>query len=91
MDAVHISTKGFYCKACPKVVENAIGVVPGVVDVVSVHSLNLTSVLFDPDLVDVAELCQRIRSAGFGAEIFCAHDVENACPAGGQALSESQE
>jgi len=73
MDAVHIKTSGFYCKACPKVVEKALSAVTGVEDVVSVRSMGLTSVLFDSDVVDAALLCSRIRAAGFGAEIHCPH------------------
>jgi len=74
MNAIHIKTSGFYCRACPKVVEKALGAVIGVEDVVSVGSLGLTSVLFDPDKVDAVSLCSRIRAAGFGAEIYCPHD-----------------
>lgn len=73
MNAVHIKTSGFYCKACPKVVEKALGAVEGVEDVVSVHSMGLTSVLFDAGRVDAASLCERIKAAGFGAEIHCPH------------------
>lgn len=69
MKAVHIKTDGFYCGACPKVVEKAIGMLPGVSDVVSVRSLGLTSVLYDPELVNRDVLCERIRQAGFGAEL----------------------
>lgn len=68
-DAVHIKTAGFYCGACPKVVEKALGMLPGVLDVVSVRSLGLTSVLYDTDLVDRESLCERIRTAGFAADL----------------------
>lgn len=71
MDAIHIKTSGFYCKACPKVVEKALGLTDGVVHVVSVHSLNMTSVMFDPTKVSRDDLCLRIRQAGFGAEPVC--------------------
>lgn len=74
MDAIHIRTSGFYCKACPKVVEKALGPIDGVVDVVSVHSLGVTSVLFDPARVSRDDLCQRIQAAGFGAEPLCPKD-----------------
>jgi len=68
MDAVHIRTGGFYCGACPKVVEKAVGSLPGVRDVVAVRSLGLTSILYDPEEVDRDTLCERIRRAGFGAD-----------------------
>lgn len=68
--AVHIKTAGFYCGACPKVVEKALGAVPGVIDVVTVRSLGLTSVLYDTSEVDRESLCERIRSAGFRANVI---------------------
>ena len=70
MEAVHIKTVGFYCGACPKVVEKAVGSLDGVADVIAVRSLGLTSVLYDPDVVDRATLCERIRKAGFGAMVI---------------------
>lgn len=66
--AVHIKTAGFYCGACPKVVEKALAATDGVLDVVSVRSLGLTSVLYDTDRIDRESLCQRIRKSGFRAE-----------------------
>lgn len=78
--ALHIRTAGFYCKACPKVVENAIGSVPGVADVIAVHSMGLTSVLYDPSIVDAETLCKKIRSAGFGAEVYCPKEDESGFP-----------
>lgn len=71
MDAVHIKTTGFYCKACPKVVEKALNDIEGVRRVVSVESLGLTSVLYDPERIGREALCERIRNAGFGAEVYC--------------------
>lgn len=72
MDAVLIKTKGFYCGACPVVVERALKSLPGVADVAVVRSMGLTSVLFDPEVVSRQDLCERIRHAGFGAEMICA-------------------
>lgn len=67
--AVHIKTAGFYCGACPKVVEKALGSTEGVLDVVAVRSLGLTSVLYDEDRIDRETLCERIRRSGFVAEV----------------------
>lgn len=67
--ALHIRTTGFYCKACPLVVERAIGSLPGVVDVVAVRTMGLTSILYDPEVITPNALCARIRRAGFGAEL----------------------
>lgn len=74
-DALHIRTTGFYCKACPVVVERAIGSLPGVADVVAVRTMSLTSVLYDPAVITPEALCARIRAAGFGAEL-----QSSACP-----------
>lgn len=68
--AVHIRTQGFYCGACPKVVEKALGTTDGVLDVVAVRSLGLTSVLYDSDRIDRQTLCERIRRSGFAAEVI---------------------
>lgn len=83
--ALHIRTTGFYCRACPLVVEKAIGSMRGVSDVTAVRSMGLTSVLYDPALIDAATLCARIRSAGFGAEIYCPTSRE--APQGQPAIS----
>lgn len=77
MDAVHIKTSGFYCGACPKVVEKALSATDGVSRVVSVRSLGLTSVLYDPETISRADLCERIRRAGFGAELVCPHESDD--------------
>ena len=69
-NALHIKTTGFYCKACPLVVEKALSGMTGVSDVKAVRSMGLTSVLYDPSLTDAQSLCARIRSAGFGAEVY---------------------
>lgn len=74
MEAVHIKTVGFYCGACPKVVEKAVGSLDGVADVIAVRSMGLTSVLYDPDVVNRATLCERIRKAGFAAQVYCPGD-----------------
>lgn len=68
--AVHIKTAGFYCGACPQVVEKALGTTEGVLDVVAVRSLGLTSVLYDSDRIDRDTLCEQIRRSGFAAEVI---------------------
>ncbi len=84
MEAVHIRTKGFYCGACPKVIEKAVGSLDGVADVVAVRSMGLTSVLYDPEIVSREVLCERIRKAGFGAEVYCPSAAPgSACADGG--------
>lgn len=76
MEALHIKTIGFYCRACPLVVEKALRTVDGVEDVMAVRSMSLTSVLYDPDRTDAEHLCARIRRAGFGAEPYCPHGAD---------------
>jgi copper chaperone CopZ len=80
MDAVHIKTAGFYCKLCPKVVEKAVGGMDGVEDVVSVQSLGITSVLFDPEKTNREKVCARIKAAGFKAEVYCPPVSHDATP-----------
>ncbi|MHB9002539.1 MAG: cation transporter [Coriobacteriia bacterium] len=68
--AVHVRTAGFYCGACPRVVEKALGSLDGVLDVVVVRSLGLTSILYDTDVTDRDSICERIRTSGFGAQML---------------------
>lgn len=68
-DAIHVRTGGFYCGACPKVVEKAVGALPGVLDVVSVRSMGLTSIMYDTDRIDRESICERIKRSGFSAEV----------------------
>lgn len=68
--AVHVKTAGFYCGACPKVVEKAVSSLDGVYGVVAVRSLGLTSILYDSDVVDRQTICERIRQSGFSAQVI---------------------
>lgn len=74
--AVHIRTAGFYCGACPKVVEKAVGSLDGVLDVISVRSMGLTSVLYDTDRIDRDSLCERIRRSGFSADVLVTEEED---------------
>lgn len=69
-EAVHIKTAGFYCGACPKVVEKAVSSLDGVYGVIAVRSLGLTSILYDSEVVDRQTICERIRKSGFSAELM---------------------
>lgn len=68
--ALHVKTAGFYCGACPKVVEKAVSSLAGVLDVVAVRSMGLTSILYDTDLTDRDSICERIRKSGFQAKVL---------------------
>lgn len=65
VNAVHIETDGFQCPACPDIIRKALKGLPGVLDVVAVKSLHLTSVLYDPDVVEETALRQRLERCGF--------------------------
>lgn len=83
---LHIRTTGFYCKACPKVVEKALRSERGVFDVMAVHTMGLTSILYDPEVTDADSLCARIRSAGFGAAPYCPRDPRSCGDEEGQTV-----
>jgi cation transport ATPase len=67
MTAVHIRTDGMYCNACPHRIESRIEHLSGVKAARSYRALRLTSVLYDPDLIDADTVRTEITSAGFGA------------------------
>ena len=70
MNAVHIQTDGMHCAACPPLIEVEVEHLPGVKAARAYLSMHLTSVLFDPDLVSVAAIRDRIENIGFDAHVF---------------------
>lgn len=70
MNAVHIRTEGMHCDECPPRIESELGHLPGVKDAHAYRSMRLTSVLFDPDLVDVKAIRDQIANAGFPARVL---------------------
>lgn len=68
MNAIHFKTVGMHCDQCPFRIESALGCVPGVKCARAYWHMGLTSVLFDPDLVDPETIRARIESSGFRAE-----------------------
>lgn len=68
VNAVHIKTSGFQCPACPDIIRKALKGLPGVRDVVAVESLNITSVLYDPEQVQTEQLRERLEKFGFTTE-----------------------
>lgn len=70
MNAVHIQTDGMHCEACPPRVEAAVSHLPGVKAARAYRDLALTSVLFDPELVDVNTIRDQIARAGFDARVL---------------------
>lgn len=70
MLAVHIHTDGMYCEQCPPRIEAELQHLPGVKDAHSYRSMRLTSVLFDPELIDVGTIRDRIVHAGFKAQVI---------------------
>ena len=70
MNAVHIKTDGMYCDACPPRIEAELEHLPGVKAARAYRSMHLTSVLFDPDLIDADTIRDRIAGAGFDADVL---------------------
>ena len=70
MNAVHIQTDGMHCSQCPPRIEAAVEHIPGVKAARAYRSMALTSVLYDPDLVDAKTIEDSITSAGFGAHML---------------------
>lgn len=70
MNAVHIRTEGMFCDACPPRIEAEIEHLPGVKAARAYRTMHLTSVLFDPDLIDSDTIRNRIARAGFDAHVL---------------------
>lgn len=70
MHALHVRTTGMFCDACPPRIESDLEHLPGVKAARAFRTMGLTSVLFDPDLIDAATIRDRIASAGFGAQLL---------------------
>ncbi|MDO8987550.1 MAG: heavy metal-associated domain-containing protein [Coriobacteriia bacterium] len=70
MNAVHIRTEGMFCDACPPRIEAEIEHLPGVRAARAYRTMHLTSVLFDPDLVDTDTIRDLIERAGFDARVL---------------------
>lgn len=69
MTAVHIRTDGMYCDACPHRIEARIEHLSGVKAARAYRTMNLTSVLYDPDLIDADTICSEVADAGFEAHV----------------------
>jgi copper chaperone CopZ len=70
MNAVHIQTDGMHCDACPPRIEAEIEHLTGVKAARTYRSMHLTSVLYDPELVDITTISNQITSAGFEAHVL---------------------
>ncbi|MBU4555939.1 MAG: heavy-metal-associated domain-containing protein [Actinobacteria bacterium] len=70
MTTVHIRTHGMHCAACPPRIEADIEQLPGVKAACAYRGLHLTSVLYDPDLVDADTIRGHIQDAGFKARVL---------------------
>jgi copper chaperone CopZ len=70
MTATHIRTEGMHCSQCPPLIEAEVEHLPGVHAARAYRALNLTSVLFDPDVVDAETIQETIASAGFEAHVI---------------------
>jgi hypothetical protein len=70
MDAFHIRTHGLRDARSVARAEGAASAVPGVIAVMAVKALNVTSVLYEPLAVDRETVAEAIRHAGFSAEVM---------------------
>jgi len=70
MNAVHIQTNGMHCNACPPRIEAEVEHLPGVKAARAYRSMCMTSVLFDPALIDAKAIRDQIADAGFDAAIL---------------------
>lgn len=70
MNAIHIRTEGMFCDACPPRIETEIERLPGVKAARAYRTMQLTSVLFDPSLVDPETIRERIETVGFDAHVL---------------------
>jgi copper chaperone CopZ len=70
VNAVHIHTEGMYCRACPARIEHAVEELPGVKAARVCRDASMTSVLFDPDLIDEKTIRDRITDTGFVARVL---------------------
>ena len=70
MTAVHIRTDGMYCDACPYRIECRLEQLPGVKAARAYRTMRLTSVLYDPELIDAETIRDQIADAGFTASVI---------------------
>jgi len=70
VNAVHIKTEGMHCPECPPRIESEVEHLPGVHAARAYRSMHLTSVLFDPEIVDPETIREAIASAGFEAHVI---------------------
>jgi hypothetical protein len=75
MNAVHIRTDGLRGSESTELVERTVTRLPGVAQALSVESLAVTSVLYDPVAVSPGSIALAIRSLGLGAEVVEPHRV----------------
>ncbi|PKQ21071.1 MAG: hypothetical protein CVT66_01005 [Actinobacteria bacterium HGW-Actinobacteria-6] len=70
MNAVHIRTHGLEDDQCTATVEMVVDELEGVVAVVAVKSLGITSVLFYEETISTRSILRTIRSAGYDARLL---------------------
>lgn len=70
MNAVHIRTDGMHCDECPPRIKAQIEHLTGVKAACAYRTMHLTSVLFDPELIDVKTISDQIASAGFETHVL---------------------
>ena len=69
MNATHIRTEGMFCDACPHRIECRLEQLSGVKAARAHRTMRLTSVLYDPDLIDADTIRGQIEAEGFAAHV----------------------
>lgn len=65
MNAIHIQTAGMHCDKCPPRIEHMLESLPGVMAARAYRLMELTSVLYDPEVIDAKSIESAITDAGF--------------------------
>ncbi len=75
MNATHIQVEGTRRIRDIALVEKMLWMIEGVIQVISVRSMGLVSVLYDETRADLARIMDAVRSAGFEAHLFTAEEL----------------
>lgn len=68
IETARLKTSGMHCASCSMLVDMTLADVDGVQESRTDHASGDTVVSYDPDVVNVGQLIEAIRSAGYEAE-----------------------
>ena len=69
MATTKFRTTGMHCPSCSMLIEMNVSDLAGVDSVKASHADGLTTVTYDPTVVDTAKIVAEIRAAGYEAEV----------------------